>query len=281
MHKRLVTTIGLVLLSAVLLQGCGGSATSPPETPQATATESSALDAVGTSPDTPVALPEGYKEVAVRDGGAIKGVASFKGTPPPQGTIKVTKDRDVFGDTIPDESLIVSADGKIQNVVVVILDIKEGKPLPKTLPTITNKKGRFVAHAQAFPQRDLLIRSEDSVLHNTHPYYGTKEGGGTSLYNVAIRMRPGEAPKEVRRPLKFGAGMYQIRCDAHDWMRGWIWILDHPYGAVSGSDGTYSITDIPPGSYKVKAWHETLGEQQTEVTVKAGATPQVNFEFSR
>lgn len=273
--------IGGTILGAVMLSGCGSGApaAATEEAAPATAKQSPGSGAAA-PPAEPVQQPEGYKEVAVSNGGAIKGVATFKGAPPPQRTIKVTKDADVFGDTIPEESLIVSPEGKIQNLVLFIVDIKEGKALPKTLPTITNKGGRFVAHAQAFSQRELLIRSEDPVLHNTHPYYGTKEAGGKSLYNVAIRKRPDEGPKEVRRPLKFGAGMYQIRCDAHDWMRGWIWVLDHPYGAVSDKDGSFTITDIPPGAYKLKAWHEKLGEQEVKVTVEAGKTAQVDFEFS-
>ena len=74
--------------------------------------------------------------------------------------------------------------------------------------------------------------------------------------------------------------MYQIRCDAHDWMRGWIWVIDHPYGATSDADGTFVIEDIPPGTYMLTAWHERLGEQEIEITITPGGTTEVNFEFS-
>lgn len=301
--KLAAAALGLVLLAWVW--GCGGGgkpaptpavtpAPSPvtmPATPAATPVPTpvdrpatpaptptpAATEAPAPPPVPPVALPTEYREVTVSNGGTIEGAISFKGTPPPPEVIQVTKDIDVFGPTIPDEKLLVSAAGRVKNVAVFITAIKEGKPMPKTLPIINNKGGRFVAHVQAFLQRELLIRNSDPVLHNTHPYFGLKEAGGRSLYNVALS---GEG-KEVRRPLNRGAGLYQIRCDAHDWMRGWIWVLDHPYGAVTGDDGSYRITDLPPGAYKLKAWHETLGEKEVEVSITAGGRSQVNFEFSR
>ena len=212
------------------------------------------------------------------NGGAIRGIATFQGAPPEQGVINCTKDCDVFGPTIPEESLIVSTDGNIQNVVVFIQEITEGLPLSKALPAITNQLGRFEPHVQVFYQREFLIRSVDPVLHNTHPYLGRKEEEGRSQYNVAMSPPKDGEEKEVLRPLK-RAGMYQIRCDAHDWMRGWIWVIDHPYGATSDVDGTFAIEDVPPGTYMLTAWHEKLGEQEVEITITPGGTTEVNFEF--
>lgn len=267
--QRTLTIATTLLMLGVLFQACDGRGDAEP-TP--TQSQTAAQD---------VALPEDYVEITVTNGGGIRGISSFIGSPPPQGVIQVTKDSEAFGNTIPNERLIVSANGMIKNVVVFIQEITEGKSLPTNLPSVTNRGGRFVDHVQVFPQREILIRSEDPVLHNTHPYFGRKEEGGRSLYNVAMSPpNEGEA-KEVRRPLNRGAGMYQLRCDAHDWMRGWVWVLDHPYGAVSAEDGTFVIDDIPPGTYMLTAWHETLGEQEMEVTVLAGTTVDANFEFSQ
>jgi hypothetical protein len=257
-----------------LLQACGGGddeaggTTTPASAPASSAATETTL------------LPEGYTETDVADGGTISGVATFSGAPPVARVIQVTKDNAVLGfDTLPDESLIVSADGKIANVVVFIQEITQGKAMSRSVPTITNKDARFEPHVQAFHQREFLIRSEDPVLHNTHPYLGRKEEGGRSLYNVAISPGEGGQAKETLRPLK-RPGMHQIRCDAHDWMRGWVWVLDHPYGVVSSADGSFSIDNVPPGTYKITAWHEKLGEQEAEVTVPASGAVDASFEFS-
>ena len=65
----------------------------------------------------------------------------------------------------------------------------------------------------------------------------------------------------------------------HDWMNGWIAVLDHPYYAITVEEGAYKITDIPAGTYNLTAWHEKLGRQQIQVTIKSGELTKVNFEF--
>ena len=282
-QRKLAPVMALVVL-VFLLQACGGGGDDAPASTSTTSPTPTSVAAQPTEvPDRfvdPSKLPA-WTEIDVSNGGTITGVATHQSAPPEQGVIVCTKDCDVFGDTIPQESLIVSGDGKIENVVVFIEEITEGKALSRAMPSITNQLGRFEPHVQTFYAREFLIRSVDPVLHNTHPYLGRKEEGGRSCYNVAIRADEGDA-KQIRKNLCAGAvqsGVYQIRCDAHDWMRGWVLLLDHPYGATSGEDGSYVIDQIPPGTYMLKAWHETLGEQVTEITVTAGGTTEVNFEF--
>lgn len=265
MTKRaLWLTMGLILMLIFVLQGCGGTAEVSP-TPSEVPPDST--------------TPGAYTEIIVTNGGSIRGIVTFKGTPPPQGTIAVTKDNDIFGDTVPDETLLVSAGGRIKNVVIFIDGIKEGKPIPDTVPVIGNKGARFIPHVQVFAQREWLLRNEDPVLHNIHPYLGVKGAGGLSLYNVAMSPGEGGAVKELTRPLRRGPGLHNIRCDSHKWMVAWAWVLDHPYGIVTAEDGSFIIDEIPPGTYKLKVWHETLGEQEVAITITAGGTTEVNFEF--
>ncbi len=70
-------------------------------------------------------------------------------------------------------------------------------------------------------------------------------------------------------------------CDAHAWMQGWIVVAEHPYYAVTGSDGSFKLTNVPAGSYKLRVWHETLGEVTKEVTTKPGEETKVSFELKR
>ena len=61
--------------------------------------------------------------------------------------------------------------------------------------------------------------------------------------------------------------MVEVGCDVHAWMKAWIGVVDHPYFAITGADGTWSMSDVPPGTYTLEVWHETLGRQEIEVTV--------------
>ena len=74
-----------------------------------------------------------------------------------------------------------------------------------------------------------------------------------------------------------------IKCDVHPWMKNYTQVFDHPYFAVTGNDGTFSISDVPDGTYEVVAWQEKFGSKRTlsqKVTVSSGKAT-VNFNFER
>lgn len=218
----------------------------------------------------PAAGKEKYKEVAVSNGGSIAGEATYRGSPPGPYVIHVTKDNEVFGKTVPDERLIVSPAGKIKNVLITVDGIMEGKPWPELRPQLRNKGGRFVPHFQVARTRSKLeIINDDTVLHNTHAVLRSR-----TIFNLAQPLQGQVIGKTLKRP-----GLVEIMCDSHDWMNGWLAVLDHPYYGVTGEDGVYKITDIPAGTYNLTAWHEQLGLQQVQVTVKAGGLTRLNFEF--
>ena len=73
--------------------------------------------------------------------------------------------------------------------------------------------------------------------------------------------------------------MVPFKCDVHGWMRAYVGVLDHPYFSVTGSDGTFSLKGLPPGTYTVEAWHETLGSQTQTVTIGANENKDVAFAF--
>jgi len=62
-------------------------------------------------------------------------------------------------------------------------------------------------------------------------------------------------------------------------MGGYIHVLPHPFFGVTGEDGAFTIDKVPPGTHKLEAWHEKLGKQTQEVTVKDGEVKTVEFVF--
>jgi hypothetical protein len=73
--------------------------------------------------------------------------------------------------------------------------------------------------------------------------------------------------------------MVRLDCDAHGWMEGWVYVADSPYHAVSAEDGSFTITDVPPGDYTLVAWQEHTGPVETSVTVAAGEAVDVPIEL--
>jgi plastocyanin len=185
--------------------------------------------------------------------------------------IWVKKNAEVFGEKVPDDRVVVSRAGKIKNVVVTLEGVREGKPWPNQRPQLANKGGRFLPHVQVVRAgAPLEIINRDPVLHNTHGYQD-----GRTVFNLA---QPNQ-DQVIRKPLK-KPGLVDVMCDAHDWMSGWIVVSPHPYVAITGDDGTYTLSDIPPGKYQLTAWHEKLGKKQVQVTVEDGKRQQVDFTFA-
>ena len=52
------------------------------------------------------------------------------------------------------------------------------------------------------------------------------------------------------------SGALSVGCDVHPWMRGFIYIAENPYYAITDTSGSFSITDIPPGDYTLKLWRD-------------------------
>ncbi len=71
-----------------------------------------------------------------------------------------------------------------------------------------------------------------------------------------------------------------LKCDVHFWMVSYLHVLTHPFFAVTGDDGSFTIPNLPPGTYTIEAWHEKLGAQTQTVTVQAGQAAPVSLTFS-
>ena len=76
------------------------------------------------------------------------------------------------------------------------------------------------------------------------------------------------------------AGLVKIRCEVHPWMTAYIMVTEHPYHAVSDIYGEYELSDVPPGVYQLKVWHESLGTQEKRIEIKQAGTQKVDFTFA-
>jgi hypothetical protein len=207
-----------------------------------------------------------YEVVTVTNGGTIDGVVTLSGTAPTETSIKVTKNQDYCGQTLPDPAYTVDSSGGLANVIVYLKDIPKGKAAPTDPVMLVNTKCMFSPRAQgAMVGEQVKISSEDTVLHNTHPQ--NSETNAT-IFNVALPFKG----FSVTKPLPSMPMMIKVKCDAHEWMHAWIMELDHPYYATTGADGHFTIKDVPPGSYTLAVWHEVAGEKSAPVVVAAGQT---------
>ena len=64
-------------------------------------------------------------------------------------------------------------------------------------------------------------------------------------------------------------------------MEGWIYVVDNPYYAVTGADGKFSITDVPPGDYTLVAVQPFTGPIEMPVTVTGGQPTTLEIELKK
>jgi Carboxypeptidase regulatory-like domain len=207
-----------------------------------------------------------YEVVTVTNGGTIDGVVTLSGTAPSEPALKVTKNQDYCGPSIPDPVYTVDSKGGLANVIVYLKDVTKGKAAPAEPVSLVNTKCMFSPRVQgAMVSGQIKISSDDTVLHNTHPQNAETSA---TIFNVALPFKG----FSVTKPLPGMPMMIKVKCDAHEWMHAWILELDHPYYTTTGADGHFTIKDVPPGIYTLAVWHEAAGEKSVPVVVAAGQT---------
>lgn len=220
-------------------------------------------------------------EVSPPTGGAIvTGKIVFKGAVPTPKKLLITKDEDVCGKgSVERREIDVTKDGGLRHVVVFLEGVAKGKPWQKPSEgfVVDQKKCTFLPYLQVVPRgAELAIVNSDPVLHNIHPYE-LIGGARRTLFNVGQPIQGQRVTKTVKPR---SGSVVRIECDAHNWMLGWMFVADSPYAAIVGDDGSFKIDDIPPGKYKLNAWHPFLGTVEREVNLPAGARQQIVLEFS-
>jgi plastocyanin len=198
--------------------------------------------------------------------GTITGVITTKAAA--LKAVRVTMDQRVCGNELPDEAVVVDGSGHLANAVITMSGVKSTGNAASS--GIMNEKCRFSPRVQIVrPNATITTSSKDPILHTTN----ASLDGGKSLFNVAVPV-PGI---KIVKPVS-GPGLVRVVCNTHPWMRGYVIVTDE-LAAISGSDGAFSLPNVPAGTYELRIWHESLKASPQKVTVTPGQTTTINFEL--
>jgi hypothetical protein len=140
-------------------------------------------------------------------------------------------------------------------------------PKPRLLPREAGASRVWSSSTEKVEGGTLEAMNSDAVLHTTHLY-------GPAEVNISLPMKGARSARQIDDP-----GPYAVRCDVHGWMQAVVRVDRHPFHAVTAESGAFRIEGIPPGRYRVEAWHERLGARESGVVVKDGAATRPNFEY--
>ena len=207
--------------------------------------------------------------------GDVSGMVMVEGELPAPEELMMNSDPNcVAAATDTMSSTYVGSDGHLGNVFVYV---KEGLgemtfPAPTDIVTLNQEGCRYIPHVMGIQVGQTLnIINSDATLHNIH---------AIPEVNAEFNMGQPMQGMEFERTFDQPEVMVPMRCDVHGWMNSYIGVLDHPFFAVTGEDGMFDISTLPPGDYVLEAWHEALGTQTQNVTVTTGGTAEVSFTFS-
>ena len=206
--------------------------------------------------------------------GTVRGTVVFDGTPPRPGTILVAGDPNCKRKDLAAAANVQVVDGKISNAFVYV---KEGlEQLVFERPTgaieIDQDGCLYRPHVVGVQTgQTLRFRNSDPTLHNVHTHSDNSR-------NVNFGMPLQNDTRDIR--LAKAEIMVGVKCDVHPWMRAWVGVLDHPYFAVTGADGTFKVSRIPPGEYLIEAWHERFGTVSEKVMLPASGEVATELRFS-
>lgn len=240
---------------------------------------------------TPSVYAAKYKVTTFSNGGSISGFATLKGTPPKDERFAVAKNPEVCG---TEDRMIkwveVGENKGLKNMIVYLHKIKEGKDWSaeekKKTAEIDQKNCTFTPWLKAVPKgTKLKVKNSDPVLHNIHIRQLVKVRPNRSYRPIKRTLNnegqpPGQGDIFAEIKSRMRGNFIQINCEAHNFMFAWMFAADNPYYVQTGEDGSYSIENIPPGKYKLRAWHPTLGLKEIKgFEVRAGGKMTKNFLF--
>jgi plastocyanin len=250
----------LAVFAAVAVAACGGGGEAP--APGGTATP---------APGAAAAIDP----ASITDGATVNGSIAFAGDAPQAQVLQMAADPfcvSAHSGPVTAQRVVVNDNGTLRHVFVYV---KEGLDQTFTVPTdaveFSQEGCMYNPHVFGVRARQTLtIVNNDNTLHNVNAQPANNAG-----FNFAQPLEGMTNDQIFANP----EIMIPVMCNVHAWMQAYIGVVAHPYFAVTGEDGSFTIANLPAGDYVIAAWHESMGEQTQNVSVAANETAEVSFSF--
>ncbi len=227
---------------------------------------------------------EAYESGTVTDGAIVRGKVTFKGSVPEPKEFKLHRypDRAFCGELSDGnghrllKEVTVGQEGGLKDVVIVIEDIQKGKPFTFTDAEVEATMCQFLPFVTVVSdKRRVTVVNRDPVAHDIQGYAYDLAGVDIVLHRPALNSG---GTTDIVQLVK-GRKVFTMQCGMHPYMQNWGYAIDNPYYAVTDSNGSFALADLPAGTYQIKAWHPIVGTQVQKITVKPNETVSLDLSF--
>ena len=249
--------------------------------------------------EAPLALA--YEVMNVEAGGTIRGTVTLKGTAPsPKAYNLITFPDPEYCGRMSDgkgwrllKDFVVNNRNEMQGVVMVVEGVTAGKPFALSIPKVEARDCQFLPFTTVVrSEHGIEVVNMDPVMHDIQAYETSITHGTRVLFNSPLPFNPKHHRGDIHAThehvpgksmvhqfqLSKGRKTFVMQCGFHAYMESWGIAVDNPYFTFTSETGSYEITGIPPGTYRLRAWHPSVKREQTQmVTVGSSQTTQVDF----
>jgi len=140
-----------------------------------------------------------------------------------------------------------------------------------TTTKVAQQEARFTPHVlPVMVGTTVEWPNKDDIYHNVFSYSDAKQ------FDLGLY----KGSPDDKRVTFDKAGKVDVYCSIHTDMHCIVLVLDNPYFATTDADGNYSIPNVPPGTYKLKAWHDRLPPDTREITVPTNGVVKADFTLT-
>ena len=171
------------------------------------------------------------------------------------------------------ELVVTNGAGGLANAFVELQGTFTNVPAAPKDPVVIRQKGCVYSPRVVGIRvgQTLRLVNSDTLLHNLHAI--SAKGNGFNH----TQPQSGAVDNFV---MKAAETMVHMTCDVHSWMSAWVGVETHPYFAVSGADGSFTIANVPAGRHAIRAWQERYGWITKTIDVKPGTTTPVELSYT-